>query len=256
MSSGFTDADGAVARLCVLARKMLAAAVVVLLVPLTACAGSQTFASHESISLVESDVLPPPTAADQITPGRPYVIGPFDKLKIDVFGIEELSQRIVQIDANGRFSFPVVGTVNASGMTPQDLEQELRQRLAAGYVRNPQVSVNLEQTVSQVVTVDGEVRSPGLYPVVGRMTLIRAIATANGTGEFAKLENVVVFRTVGEQRYAALYNLAAIRQGNYPDPEIFANDVVVVSDSRARRVFKDFIQLLPLLTTPLIIALQ
>jgi len=256
MLSGLFKANGVAAWLSLFVRNAIAAAMIMLVIPLGACAGPQTFASHKSIELVESDFLPPPTAKDQITPGRPYVIGPFDKLKIDVFGIEELSQRVVQIDANGRFSYPVIGTVNAAGMTPFDLEQELRHRLAAGFVRNPQVSVNLEQTVSQVVTVDGEVRAPGLYPVVGRMTLIRAIATANGTGEFAKLNNVVVFRTVGDQRYAALYNLAAIRQGAYPDPEIFANDVVVVSDSRARRVFRDFIQLLPLLTTPLIIAFQ
>jgi polysaccharide biosynthesis/export protein len=66
----------------------------------------------------------------------------------------------------------------------------------------------------------------------------------------------VIFRTVKGQQLAALYNLKAIRRGNYQDPEVFANDVVVVGDSQARRLFKDALQFVPLLTTPLVIALQ
>jgi polysaccharide export outer membrane protein len=110
--------------------------------------------------------------------------------------------------------------------------------------------------VSQVVTVDGQVRQPGLYPVVGGMTLMRAVATAQGTSEFARLRDVVVFRTVGGQNMAALYNLDAIRRGLYPDPEIFANDVVIVGDSPARRIFRDVLQAAPLITTPIIALLQ
>ena len=116
--------------------------------------------------------------------------------------------------------------------------------------------MNLKETVSQVITVDGQVKKPGLYPVVGKMTLMRAVATAEGTAEFARLDDVVIFRTVKGQQLAALYNLKAIRRGNYQDPEVFANDVVVVGDSQARRLFKDALQIVPLLTTPLIIALQ
>jgi polysaccharide export outer membrane protein len=55
---------------------------------------------------------------------------------------------------------------------------------------------------------------------------------------------------------AGLYNLKAIRRGYYADPEIYANDTVVVGDSAGRRLFKDALQVVPLLTTPLIIALQ
>ena len=107
-----------------------------------------------------------------------------------------------------------------------------------------------------MITVDGQVKEPGLYPVIGKMTLMRAVATAKGTAEFAKLDDVVIFRTVNGQKLAALYNLKAIRRGYYNDPEVFANDVVVVGDSQARRLFKDALQLVPLLTTPLIVALQ
>ena len=93
---------------------------------------------------------------------------------------------------------------------------------------------------------------PGLYPVVGRMTLMRAVATAKGTTEFARLDDVVVFRTVGDRQMAALYNLGAIRRGAYPDPELYASDVVVVGDSPGRRLFRDILQAAPLITAPII----
>jgi polysaccharide biosynthesis/export protein len=222
----------------------------ILTLMLAACAGSggKFVGGDPSIKLVASAELPPPERSDVIGENRPYLIGAFDKLTIDVFGIEELSKKEVQTDASGRISFPLAGIVEAAGRTPAELEQILRDRLRSNFVRNPQVTVNLKETVSQVITVDGEVKEPGLYPVVGRMTLMRAVATAKGTSEFAKLDNVVVFRTVKGQNMAALYNLKAIRRGNYADPEVFANDVVVVSDSQARRIFKDALQILPTLT--------
>lgn len=206
--------------------------------------------------VVNESSMPAPTFADSLAGSRPYVIGPFDQLQIDVFGIPELSQRQVTADAGGRISFPIAGTIDAAGMTPAQLADELTARLRAGYVRNPQVTVNLRQATSQTMTVDGQVNQPGVYPVLGGMTLMKAVATARGVAEFAKLDDVVVLRTVGDQRYAALYNLAAIRRGNYPDPVLYANDTVIVGESRQRRLFRDLLQVVPLLTTPLIVALQ
>ena len=226
---------------------------------LLASCGSSTLGgagSASDIQIVEKGELPEPTRLDLFEQNRPYLIGPFDKLIIDVFGIEELSKQEVQTDAGGRISFPLAGIMEAAGKTPGELEAEIEQRLRGQYVRDPQVTVNLKETVSQVITVDGQVKKPGLYPVIGKMTLMRAVATAEGTAEFAKLDDIVVFRTVNGQKMAALYNLKAIRRGYYNDPEVFANDVVVVGDSQARRLFKDALQIVPLLTTPLIIALQ
>jgi len=223
---------------------------------LTSCAGSTKVGGSPDKEVLNASELPAPDRSDIIKIDRPYIVGPFDKLTIDVFGIEELSNRKVQVDASGRISFPLVGVVTIGGKTPGEIELLLQEKLSANYVRNPQVSVNLEQTVSQVVTVEGQVKKPGLFPVVGRMTLLRAVALAGGTDEFAKLNQVVVFRTVRGEQYAALYSLKAIRVGAYSDPEIYANDVVVVGESQARRTFKDFIQVIPLLTTPLIVSID
>ncbi|HYD06901.1 MAG TPA: polysaccharide biosynthesis/export family protein, partial [Reyranella sp.] len=146
--------------------------------------------------------LPAPTAADLLATARPYVVGPFDQLTIDVFGIPELTDRTVTADASGRIAFPVAGTVDAGGLTTEQLASVLADKLRAGHIRDPQVTVNLKQASSQTVMVDGQVTQPGVYPVLGGMTLMRAVATARGVSEFAKLDDVVVLRTVGNQRYA------------------------------------------------------
>ncbi|MEO9599249.1 polysaccharide biosynthesis/export family protein [Parasphingorhabdus sp.] len=230
--------------------KRLLLLMVVSLLP--SCAGPSVLGNSPDVTVVSTEGMPEPTRVDLLSSNRPYLIGPFDKLKIDVFGIEDLSKE-VQIDASGRLSFPLIGVVEASGLTPGELADELENRLQGRYVRNPEVTVNLEETVSQVITVDGQVDRPGLYPVIGRMTLMRAVATAGGAGEFARLNDVVIFRTVNGQQMAGLYNLKGIRRGNYSDPEVFANDVIVVGDSQARRIFKDIIAGSSFITTPLII---
>lgn len=219
--------------------------------------GSQGAGSGGSgVHVAQNGALPPPERSDLFEQDRPYVIGPFDKLNIEVYGVGELNQKEIQIDAGGLISLPLLGTIQAAGLTPQELAHSIETKLRGQFIRDPQVTVNLKETVSQVVTVDGEVKEPGLYPVVGRMTLMRAVAVAKGTSELAKLNDVVIFRTVKGQKMAALYNLKAIRRGNYDDPEVFANDVVVVGDSAARRLFKDALVIAPLLTTPLILLLQ
>jgi polysaccharide biosynthesis/export protein len=222
---------------------------------LVGCARSTPPLSGPGLAVVPMTELPPPRP--DLAPGeaRTYRLGAFDKIEVDVFGVDELSRREIQADASGHVAFPLVGTIDANGLTPEQLAAEIAARLRR-FVRDPQVTVNLKESVSQVVTVDGQVREPGMYPVLGNMTLMRAVASARGLTEFARLSEVVVFRQVGDQRMAALYNLSAIRNGQYADPEIFANDVVVVGDSPARRMFRDILQAAPLLTTPIVALLQ
>ena len=208
------------------------------------------------LEVLAGNELPAPDRLDVLSNTSPYYVGPFDRLVIDVFGVDELSRREVQVDASGRISFPLAGVIPVTGMTPGEIESELARRLAANFVRDPQVTVNLKETLSRVVTVEGEVKKPGLYPVVGKMTLLRAIATAEGTGEFSRLDEVVVFRTVEGQGYAALYDLRAIRRGAYADPSIYAGDIVMVGESRGRRLFKDILATTPALLTPLVIAVD
>lgn len=217
---------------------------------LSACAGPRMIDTGR-IDIVSADSLPEPTREDLSRGQRIHLLGPFDRVAIEVFGLPELSRQ-VQLDANGQIGLPLAGQIEAAGKTPQELEQLVTERLRSGYVRDPRVTVSVLEMVSQVVTVDGEVRQPGLYPVTGAMTLMRAIARAQGTSEFAQTSHVVLFRTVEGRQMAALYDLRAIRLGAYEDPPILPQDVVVVGESQARRIFPQIITASSLLLTPLV----
>lgn len=226
-----------------------------LLGPSLAGCASGEFVGRPDLTYRPGEILPEPTREDLTVPARPYVIGPSDELLIDVFGVPEATRELT-VDLSGQIALPLAGPITASGMTPQELSDAIRQRLIAAHVRDPQVVVNIKTAANQAITVDGAVTTPGIYPVVGRMTLMRAVARASGTTEFAKENHVVVFRRAQGKDYATLYDLRAIRQGMYADPEIFSNDVIVVGESQARRIFKDVLAASPLITTPIIYLLR
>jgi polysaccharide export outer membrane protein len=220
------------------------------------CAGTPSPQSSAELTvLTNSEGLPAPTRGDLTAADRPALIGPLDTIEVDVFNVPDLS-REMQVDASGRISMPLIGTVDARGKTAGELAREIESELSGRYVRNPDVTINIKSSVSQVVTVDGEVKEPGLYPVTNQMTLMRVIASAKGVSEFGRLEEVVILRTVNDQRMAGLYDLGAIRRGAYADPPIYANDVVIVGDSPTRRLFRDVVSLAPLIAAPLVAILR
>lgn len=203
------------------------------------------------LSVTQQKALPEPLATDLVSAPRAQVLGPFDQVSVDVFGLPEFS-RTVTIDRSGNISLPLAGEIAASGKTPAQLATAVTRSLQANHVRNPQVNINVTQVVSQVITVAGQVRTPGLFPVTGRMTLVRAIARAEGTTDVARDNYVLVFRRVAGQDIVGLYDLRAIQQGLYEDPEVFANDVIQVDESRARRLFNLVIASSGLLVAPLV----
>jgi polysaccharide export outer membrane protein len=109
-----------------------------------------------------------------------YVIGPHDVLTVQVFDQADLGGKYA-VEADGTFSFPLIGRVQAGGLTLRAFEIELKKKLSDGYFRNPQVTVAVEQYRSQRVFVMGEVRQPGPVPLTGGMTLIEALARAGST---------------------------------------------------------------------------
>jgi polysaccharide export outer membrane protein len=219
------------------------------------CGGKVPLRSTSELKVVNDAALPAPVRTDLIAQGRESLIGPLDTIGVDVFNVPELS-REVQVDPGGSITLPLVGTVDARGKTSVELARAIEAALRGRFVRDPQVTVNVKSSVSQVVSVDGQVAEPGLYPVTNQMTLGRAIASAKGLSEFAKLDDVVILRTVNGQRMAGLYNMTAIRRGLYADPPVYPNDMIVVGDSPARRLFKDFVSVTPLLAAPLIALIQ
>lgn len=122
-----------------------------------------------------------------------YAIGPDDVLSIIVWNEPEVSGKFA-VEADGAFTFPLIGRVVAAGSTIRDLEGELRRRLGAGYFKIPQVSVAVETYGSQRIFVMGEVHEPGMYSLRGKMLLIEALARAGATTEMAGEQAIVVRR--------------------------------------------------------------
>lgn len=179
----------------------------------------------------------PPQLAD-------YRIGPLDRLKVAVFGEEELSGEL-PVGLSGQLSMPLIGEVRAQGHTTAELAAEIARLLNQRYLRNASVSVSVVAARNLTFTIDGEVKKPGIYEMPGAVTLMQAVALGEGATEFAKLNEVVVFRSFGGKRYAARYDLNDIRGGRFADPEVRPGDVVVVGYSTARRIYRDILTSLP-----------
>lgn len=109
-----------------------------------------------------------------------YIVGPQDVLKVTVFDEPQLSG-MFRVEADGTFTYPFIGRLKAVGQTLRSIEAELARLLADGYVRRPQVSIQVEQYRSRSIFIVGEVRTPGKYPLSGEMTLIEALAQAGST---------------------------------------------------------------------------
>src|SRR3546814_922518 len=117
--------------------------------------------------------------------------------------------------------------------------------LGAKYLVNPQVSVSVASSVSQNVTVEGNVNQPGVYAINGRSTLLQALAQAQSPTDVANLSQVVIFRNIDGRRAGAVFDVKAIREGRTPDPEILGGDVIVVGFDAVKGAFRDFFKMAP-----------
>lgn len=115
---------------------------------------------------------PPPARAP-----NDYEVGVQDILKVAVYGHDDLTQTVV-VQADGTFLFPLVGRVKASNHTTAELERKLQTLLAQGYIRNPQVTVSVQEYRSKNVYVVGEVSKPGPYPLTGAMNILELVSKA------------------------------------------------------------------------------
>src|SRR6185312_11264331 len=175
-----------------------------------------------------------------------YKIGLYDVLDIKVFEIEDLNRQ-VQVDGSGHITLPLIGEVEAQGRTPLQLSDDLRTKLDSRYVNNARVEVQVRQSQSEHVTVDGAVNEAGVFPLKGRVTLMQAVAMAKGPmGADANVHKVSIFRTTIDGRWTRTqYDLAKIRNGKIDDPEIEPRDVVVVAGSKKQDILRTLGTVLP-----------
>jgi len=181
------------------------------------------------------------------SPDVNYRIRALDRLNITVFQIKELTVEKMQVDASGHILLPLIGAVTARGKTTTELSNEIAERLSGKYLQSPQVSVTVEEAVSQKVSVEGAVNEAGVFELKGRTSLLEAVARAKGAAKNANLHKVTIIRTVDGTPHAASFDLAAIGQGRARNPEIVGNDVVIVDDSKSKNFWHGLVEAMPAL---------
>jgi len=118
----------------------------------------------------------PPPVRPAVLPGE-FPLGPEDVVKITVIGHDDLTLTLI-VQSDGSFIFPLLGRMKVAELTPKELEKRLAEQLGKGLIRNPQVSVTVQEYKSKTVMVMGEVARPGPYPMSGNMRIIEVLARA------------------------------------------------------------------------------
>ena len=113
-----------------------------------------------------------------------YILGPEDVINIEVFNLPELS-KTVRVANDGTVTLPLIGRVQAAGLTTEQLRKELADKWGENYLQDPQVTVFVSEFKAKPVSVIGAVEKPGLYPLTGRRTLIEMLSMAGGFGKRA-----------------------------------------------------------------------
>lgn len=192
-------------------------------------------AGYEAIALAPEAANPPA-----------YLLQPGDKVNVQVYEEPELSANGAQIDASGDLHLPLIGRVEAAGRSQSELALDIERAYARDYLRKPQVNIAVVEAMPGSVAVEGEVKIPGVYELKQGSTLLAALAKAQSPTKTAKLDQVLIFRTVNGQRMGARFNLTDIRSGLVPDPQVHDGDVIVVGFSAVKGVYEDVLRAAPL----------
>jgi len=201
--------------------------VAVLLLVTVSLAAAQTGAASSEPPATGGTAAGVPTRPSAAAAQAPdYRLGPGDKLRVEVYKDAQLSQSL-QIRPDGKITLPLVGDLEASGLTPLELRDKLTEALRE-YVTNPVVTVIVVEAVPPLVYVIGEVGNPGSIPLNGPLSVLQALAMAGGFRDFADTKKIQILRRTGrgQQRIAFNYKEALAATG--PPMMLQPGDTVVV----------------------------
>jgi len=196
-------------------------------------------AASEEADQQRKNAQTPQQPSPLYTIGKEYRIGPNDLLDVEILNVDN-AKRTVRVNAAGYVTLPLVGAIAVAGLTQQQAEEHIAGLYGEKYLQNPQVSLFIREFTTERITIDGAVAKPGIYPLVGQMTLLRVLALAGGFGQIAKRDQVMVFRQ-GEkgERQVATFDVGKIQAGEADDPPIRGDDLIVVQRDATRAAFTD-----------------
>ena len=169
-----------------------------------------------------------------------------DVLDVNVFKVPDLSAKALTVESSGAISLPLVGTVAVAGLSIAQAEQRITQRLTK-FMQAPQVSISrTSKVVEKRVTVEGEVRTPGVFPIKGNLSFLQAIALAQGLSDVGDSRQVFFYRDGARH----IVNLDLVRNGSISDPILRGDDRIVVMKDSAKVREKKVLDYLPAVTAP------
>jgi polysaccharide export outer membrane protein len=159
---------------------------------------------------------------------RSYLIGCGDMLEVLVWGHAELTTNNV-VRPDGNISLPLIGDIQAEGLTVDDLKKEMNRRMGE-YIQEPSVSVSVSEINSLKIYIIGEVRAPGEQDLISYTTVLHAIARAGGFTDFAKRNKIQIIRTQGNEKIKIKFNYNQVIKGKKLDQNIplRPGDVILV----------------------------
>jgi polysaccharide export outer membrane protein len=175
------------------------------------------------------------------------LLQPRDQIDVNVFQEKDLTTEDAVIDQAGNVSLPLIGQVHAAGLSLAQLGSKVEQAYSQAYLKDPHVNIVLVKGAPRVVSVEGQVKTPGVFEVQQGYTLLSALAMAGSTVETAKDDEILIFREKDGQRVGGRFNLTDIRAGRSPDPLVLPGDVIVVGYSRVRGAYLDFLKTAPII---------
>lgn len=195
-----------------------------LLLPLICIATATTALAQDAAKAANSEAA---AVARVMGTSTDYQIGPEDVLDISVWKNPELSRK-VPVRPDGKISLPLVNDIQAAGLTPSELREQLAGRLKE-FVPTPEVSVVVQEVQSYKVAVVGAVKTPGRFTLRSPATVLECLALAQGLTEFASKERIVILRQNGATTTRIPFNYRKVAEGN--DQENFSvkpGDIIVV----------------------------
>jgi|SRR5579863_5720845 polysaccharide export outer membrane protein len=207
---------------CNLWMRQLAVASICIL--LSGLLGAQTTSAKAPAQNAAAAQAPAPAQATDPSGAKPhddsFVIGNDDVLAINVWKEPDISSKSVPVRSDGKISLPLVGEVQAAGLTPLKLEQQIASKLQ-NYISQPEVSVMVQQINSQKYNVLGQVAHPGTFVIANSPTVLDAIALAGGFRDFAKQKAIYVLRQNPDGTQTRLaFNYKEVIKGKNPEQNV------------------------------------
>jgi polysaccharide biosynthesis/export protein len=183
--------------------------------PSTAVSGQTQGSRDTGTEGVKPAVVPEQTpSAGAPVDSHAYKVGPADILNVRVWHETEFSGPVA-VHGDGKITLPLVGDLQAGGLTPAEIEANIKTALAK-YVVNPLVTVTVQEVLSKKYYMDGEIVKPGEYPLVGPITVLEALSKAGGTREFANEKKMYILR--GDKQLP--FNYKDVKKGKHMEQNI------------------------------------